>query len=218
MPRLTSLILAASFVASPALARVAPIVEAPMGLRVGGDLRVLAQNEDDPEFDPFLAPVEPDAATAADWDRQARRRKMLKWHQGLALTAFGLLTAQTVVGQLYWNKLQGFDSTDNLQMVHKVLGFTSFATYALAAPLAIFAPDAAADREGFDPMNIHRGLAFVHGAGMAVMPFFGMYIADQKTKAGTTQERIDTLRAAHLATGYVTWAAMAGAYLVIIID
>lgn len=218
MPRLTSLILAASFVASPALARVAPIVEAPTGLRIGSNLQLLAQNEGDPEFDPFLAPVELDAAMTAEWDRQARRRKMLRWHQGLSLTAFGLLTAQTVVGQLYWNKLQGLGSTDRLRMAHKVLGFTSFATYALAAPLAIFAPDAAVDREGFDPMNIHRGLAFVHGAGMAIMPFFGLYIVAQKTKADTTEQQINTLRVAHLATGYVTWAAMAGAYLALMID
>lgn len=163
--------------------------------------------------DPFLVPAEPDPLTLAGLSKQQRRRTMLKWHQGLALTALGLLTAQTVVGQLYWA-----DPTNgSLRDVHRALGFATFGSYAIAAPLAIFAP-AGHTPAGFDAMAIHRRLALVHGTGMALLPILGLYTADRRSQAGVDPITINRLRTAHLATGYVTWAAMAGAALVIVLD
>lgn len=176
----------------------------------------LAFNDD---FDPFLQPVEPDPETDRDWARMERRHRMLRWHQGFALTSLGLLTAQNIIGQILYSRLQsvGGGPTADLQQMHRMLAYATFGTYAVAAPLAIFAPAGQVEGSGIDAVDIHRGLALVHGTGMAIMPWFGMYVAGERQR-GADFERIERLRKGHLAAGHITWAALAGAALVIVID
>jgi hypothetical protein len=159
----------------------------------------------------------PDPAALDTARRVERRLRMLRWHQALGYTALTLLTAQTIVGQLLWSGLQGYESTDALRTTHRILGYASFGAYATAAPLAIFAPSFTHWRAEYDTTDIHRGLAFVHGTGMALMPWFGLYIARLNARPNSDPQLVEALRMTHLVAGYTTWAALAGASLVIVL-
>lgn len=183
------------------------------------------------EDDPFLAA----AATydPAEDARALRRNRMLKWHQGLALSALGLLTAQNVVGQMLYSGNQLNDdftarhpslnaNLGTYQNVHRALGYSTFGLYTLAASMAIGAPqgreETAADAGS---VGVHKALAWVHGTGMMVMPWFGLATVKYKQNKAADPgyaDTLQTLRTAHLAAGYVTWAALGGAMLVIVID
>ena len=176
--------------------------------------------------DPFLAASE--SYDPAEDARALRRNRMLKWHQGLALSSLGLLTAQNAVGQMLYS---GYKLNDDFtarhpslnanlgtyQNLHRALGYSTFGLYTLAASMAILAPEGNSDEEAESgSVGVHKALAWVHGSGMMLMPWFGLVTA--KTKGKLSQDTVNTMRTAHLAAGYVTWAALGGAMLVIVID
>ncbi len=172
------------------------------------------------EVDPFLQPVITE--DTAEIEALSARRSQLKWHQGFGLAALGLTTAQVVLGQVLLNRQNDFlfDSTsDTIKNVHLGLGIASFLTYGTAAALAFTAPEV--EGEGDEgSLVLHKSLAVVHGIGMLVSPFLGLYISDQSTSSDPTldADQLQTLRTVHQVTGYTTVAALFGAALVIVWD
>ena len=190
------------------------------------DAMYLAQ-ADDEEFDPFLQPtIDPELeAEAARYDQ---RYKMLRWHQGFALASLGLVTLQTIVGQILFSQsnagfgrpVKSFDEP-TLRTIHKAAAYTSFSTYTTAMILALTAPSGGEDVEDggkCGAMCWHKALPWIHGTGMMVMPWLGLATAKLRSSANVNVTRDKALTATHLGLGYATFAALAGAYLVIVID
>ncbi len=177
-------------------------------------------DEEDDEFDAFLQPLA--NAEISEADRLFDRRyKMLRWHQGFALAALGLLTAQTIAGQILYASQRNFSLAGlgpNSRTVHQILGYTSFSTYSVAMALALAAPSAPERGEKLDAIGWHRILPWVHSSGMMLMPWLGLVTSRLRTDPATNPATLDTLQKAHLAAGYVTWAALAGAMFVIVLD
>lgn len=184
---------------------------------------VVAPAAAEPEFDPFLQPVK-SVETDTEAERLKTRRTFLKVHQAAGLTSLGLLIGQVVVGQMLINKRDNNeidDSYEQLKDVHLALGISTFTAYAIAAGAAISAPKV--DRtDAWDTVTAHKGLALVHGAGMMITPFLGLYNKNQADKLAKKQnstqadyDRIERLQNIHQYTGYTTAAALAGAFITI---
>lgn len=185
-------------------------------------LPALGRADDGGGVDPFLQPAEPDPELEADLDRMDKRRRILKWHQGFALTTLGLLVGQVAIGQVLINRQRQSlidDSYETLKWTHLGLGLTAFSTYWTAAGLAIGAPEV--DREdATDSLTLHKSLAWAHGAGMAITPILGLYTSQQRTAENPTLngDQLGRLQTAHQAIGYATTGLLAGAALVIVFD
>jgi hypothetical protein len=167
-----------------------------------------------PEFDPFLQPVDNQAAS-----EEARllesRRSYLKVHQAAGLTALVLTIGQVALGQYLLSQNQAGvldDRYETLRDVHLGTGIAAFTAYSVAAGAAIASPKV--DRTGaWDTITAHKGLALIHGTGMLISPFLGWYMTEKKTEMDF--EEVERLQTIHQVTGFTTAAALAGAFLVI---
>ena len=134
------------------------------------------------------------------------RRSMLQWHQRMGLLTFGALGTQVVLGELLAANPARY--YENLRPVHRTLGYVTFGTYMTTASLSVFAPPARRYSDGFSSVRLHRWLALVHFAGMAVQPWLGIRLAD-----ATSAEAYDRRLGQHRWVGRITLAAYTTALL-----
>lgn len=128
------------------------------------------------------APAEEDAEpTEAELDaREAQahqRRGQLKLHQTLGLTT---LAAMTATGLLGYASANGWLPLADPALVHVVAGTITSGLYlttaglSLTAPPPVFARKPSASGKGWDSVDVHRNLAWLHGAGMAATVGLGV--------------------------------------------
>ena len=134
------------------------------------------------------------------------RRSMLQWHQRMGLLTLGVLTTQVILGErLAANRAERYET---LQPIHRTLGYVTFGTYMTTASLSLFAPPARRYSSGFSSVRLHRWLALVHFAGMAVQPWLGIRLAD-----AMSAEAYDRRLSQHRWAGRITLAAYTSALL-----
>lgn len=134
------------------------------------------------------------------------RRSMLQWHQRMGLLTFSALTTQVVLGELLAANPARY--YENLRPVHRMLGYATFGTYMTTASLSVFAPPARRYSDGFNSIRLHRWLALVHFAGMAVQPWLGTRLSN-----ATSAEAYDRRLNRHRWVGRITLAAYTSAIL-----
>lgn len=135
------------------------------------------------------------------------RRWMLGWHQRLALVTLGAFTTQVVLGEMIAADPAKYH--EDLQPVHRTLGYTTWGLYTTTASLSIFAPPARRYDSGVSAINIHRALAAVHFTGMMLMPLLGRRLSN----AGSDY---DHRLAQHRWVGRITYGAYLGAFATIL--
>ncbi len=141
------------------------------------------------------------------------RRTMLTWHQRLGLTTWVLMGATVLAGQLTLNGNERFRS------VHSPLADATIIGYSATALLAILAPPPLIRREGeHGTVFYHKLLAWVHAAGMILLPILANNIFVHSFEKGARGPRqIDVARArAHQITGYITFATFTASVLTIV--
>ncbi len=139
-------------------------------------------------------------------DRKVRlRRHLLKAHQIAGLTTLVLLASTLVVGQLNWyHKFGGGDFTESYNTPHAVLAGATSLGFATTGVLALAAPNPFPKRIKLDSALLHKISMAVATAGMVTQLILGPI---SSANAGTQLE--GRLAVGHLATGYLTFAAMA---------
>jgi hypothetical protein len=137
--------------------------------------------------------------------RVARRRTMLKVHQGLGLATWTALAATAVVGQLHFDdRFRGGGDTGRYRTAHRTLAFTTATLFTAAGLLALLAPEPYAKREArLDTATLHKVSMGVATAGLVAQVILGLAA---RGKAGSTRER--DLAATHQVVGYATLGAM----------
>lgn len=144
----------------------------------------------------------------------ARRRLMLKVHQGLGIATWSALAATAVVGQLDFNdRFRGGGDTGRYHTAHKGLAYGSAALFTTAAIFALLAPTPYAKRteRTLDTVTLHKIAMGVAAAGMLAQVVLGVVA---RREAGSLRER--DLAAAHQVVGYATLgAASAGAVVLL---
>ncbi|RMH63002.1 MAG: hypothetical protein D6685_08285 [Bacteroidetes bacterium] len=133
------------------------------------------------------------------------RRAMLQWHQRMGLLTFGALTTQVVLGELMARNPARY--YNDLRPIHRPLGYATFGAYMTTASLSLFAPPGRVYRSGFSSVRLHRWLAVVHFAGMALQPWLGVRLSEA---TGATYDR---RLAQHRWAGRITLAAYTTAIL-----
>ncbi len=142
-------------------------------------------------------------------NRQAElrtRSTMLQWHQRLGLLTFGAMTTQVILGELIAADRSRY--YEDLQPVHRTLGYATFGTYMTTASLSLLAPPAYRYSEGFNSVRLHRWLAIIHFAGMAAQPWLGRSLSNARSS-----EQYDERLNRHQWIGRVTYAAFTTAIL-----
>lgn len=179
-----------------------------------------------------------DCDTCHDAEREARyllrrRERNLRTHRGFALAAWGGLAVTEVLGTILalnkptWFGDGGcasgsgiggdFGCGTGLVALHETFAFISTGLYTTAGVIAATAPDPDNASQGADPasrtLRLHKTLAWVHGAGMVLMPILGVLAAnpqifglDPASDPSTTQSFQRALRSVHTVVGYATFA------------
>lgn len=185
-------IVACSLVLSPlaAVAESAPPPAAPV---------VLAQSESPVES------TEADPMAEASAKQEAARESQLAWHQGLAIGALVMMATTAVLGQVfsYQKAVSPDQNTINvLQAVHVASAATTTVLYGSAATLALTAPpppQPAFSNGGFDPVVLHRGLAWLHAGTLGATVALGL----------SSLFNVPGLAPAHQVLAYTTTGLMA---------
>jgi hypothetical protein len=126
------------------------------------------------------------------------RRTMLQLHQLGGYATLAALAATVVLGQLTYN------GNESMAGVHGAVASTAIAMYFTTAGLALFTPPPAIRRGEWSTVSTHKLLATVHFSGMMLTPILGSMIEGNRN-----------VRTVHLASGYITTAAFAGAMLAV---
>jgi hypothetical protein len=178
----------------------APVAEEPAGEEKKPDLAPKLDFDD-------LLPPEPAASPAdARFERQVeRRRKMLRFHQGLGIATWSALAATTIVGQLDFNdRFRGGGDTGEYHGAHRALAAGTSAMFLGTALLSLLAPEPYEKKTRFDTATVHKASMAVAAAGMAAQLALGLWA--RQGSAGTIRER--DIATAHQITGYATLGAM----------
>ena len=147
----------------------------------------------------------PQKAETIDQAAIDRRRTMLQLHQGIGLGMFAVAAANTVVGQLnYSDRFASGPSTGKYQVAHQVTAYSTLALFATTGLLALFAPVPIPRPHGFDRTTAHKIAMGTAAAGMAAEAVLGIWTRNREGYLNQPD-----IAAAHLAIGYVTFAAIA---------
>ncbi len=185
------------------------------------------------------AQCEVDCETCRDANREAyhvllRRRHSLDLHRGFALAAWGGLAVTEVLGTILainhptWfgdgscgpsSGIGGeFGCGRGLASLHETFAFITTGLYTTAGVIAATAPDPDNAAGGADPtsgrLRLHKTLAWVHGAGMILLPILGVLASnpqifglDPVADHDTVRDYQDAMRSIHTLVGYTTFAA-----------
>lgn len=158
------------------------------------------------DFD-LLPPVAPAASPARQRALEravARRRRMLRLHQGLGLATWTGLAATAIVGQLdFDDRFRGGGDTGKWHGAHRALALSTSALFLGTGLLGLLAPEPYEKRARLDTATVHKVSMAVAAAGMAAQIVLGLSARGQ---AGSLRER--DLAAAHQVLGYATLGAM----------
>lgn len=171
------------------------------------------------EVDPFLIPAR-DGPSEQEL-RLMRRHRILQVHQAVGYATLTLVTTQVALGWANYGiyRRRGLTPTwDNLRQAHFYFGLTSFASYWTGASLAIFAPKVEnlhENERAEGSLRTHKRLAWVHGIGMGILPVWGWLTTEYRSElfGKANGKGYDYVAAAHGSWGTVTWGALAGAYI-----
>jgi hypothetical protein len=170
-----------------------------------------------------------DCETCRESDRQARyvmhrRASLLRTHRAFGIAAWSSLLVTEVLGTiLAINRPTWFGdgacATDPsafgcgsslLGTLHLASSFLTTGLYTTAGILAIAAPDPDDASVGTDQasstLRLHKTLAWIHGAGMILMPILGI-IGARVNDPDVSR----AFRTVHTGVGYATFAAMSWA-------
>ena len=137
------------------------------------------------------------------------RHKMLKTHQKFGLLTLSMMAYQSYLG----NQLYEGESVNPSS--HKILGYSTFATYMTTASLSIGAPPSFRYSKGVSSIKIHRYLSYIHFAGMLCMPYLG-YISSGELdykKDNVEYNYSDKAKEVHRVVGNITFASFSLAFL-----
>ncbi|WP_397546749.1 hypothetical protein ABUL39_12970 [Rhodothermus marinus] len=138
------------------------------------------------------------------------RRTMLQWHQRLALVTFAALTTQVILGEvLASNRARYYQ---DLQPVHRTLGYATFGLYLTTASLSLGAPPARRYTPGFSSIKLHRWLALIHFTGMMLQPWLGRHL-----RLAPTPDSYERRLRTHRWVGRITLGAYTAAFLAILL-
>jgi hypothetical protein len=185
--------------------------------RASGDLRSLAHSQRGRLLAQTSQPISGAIIDPSD-AAFAREQRIAFWHQVLGLASLALLTATVVTGTINSaDTFAGRTSSPQMLWSHRILMIGTSAVYLSSASLAIVMAsqrgknrDSSGGESG--STKLHRILAWVHGFGMLGLIAGGLINANAFAP-GTTAKTAFT--ASHLAAGYVTLAALTGAFIVI---
>ena len=167
-----------------------------------------------------------DCETCRESDRQARyvmhrRAALLRTHRAFGIAAWSSLVVTEALGTiLAINRPTWFGdgacATDSsafgcgsslMGTLHEASSFLTTGLYATAGILAIAAPDpdnaAVGDDRASSTLRLHKTLAWVHGAGMILMPILGI-IGARVTDPNVGR----AFRTIHTGVGYATLVAL----------
>ncbi len=138
------------------------------------------------------------------------RRTMLYWHQRLALVTFAALTTQVILGEvLASNRVRYYQ---DLQPVHRTLGYATFGLYLTTASLSLGAPPARRYTPGFSSIKLHRWLALIHFTGMMLQPWLGRHL-----RLAPTPDSYERRLRMHRWVGRITLGAYTAAFMAILL-
>lgn len=160
------------------------------------------------DFNLLPGPTAPDAGEAARLariDRDVRRRRvLLTAHQIAGFSTLVLLAATLVLGQLnYLDKYGGGGDTGVFYGVHAGLAGTATFAFAITGTLALLAPNPYPKPLRFDAALVHKLAMALAAVGMLTEVVLGPITASRE---GHLDQR--GWAAAHLVTGYATFAFM----------
>ena len=137
------------------------------------------------------------------------RHKMLKTHQQLGLLTLGMMSYQNYLG----NELYESKSIDS--RTHRILGYSTFATYLTTASLSIGAPPAFRYSKRVSSIKIHRYLSYIHFVGMLAMPYLGYLSAGNLDYAenGIEYNYSNKALKAHRSIGNITFYSFSLAFM-----
>jgi|GEM_PF-877722 hypothetical protein len=170
-----------------------------------------------------------DCETCRESDRQARyvmrrRASLLRTHRAFGIAAWSSLLVTEALGTiLAINRPTWFGDgacasdpsafgcgSGTMGALHLASSFLTTGLYATAGILAIAAPDpdsaSVGDDQASSTLRLHKTLAWVHGAGMILMPILGIIgarISDPDVGRA--------FRTVHTGVGYATFAALSWA-------
>jgi hypothetical protein len=127
------------------------------------------------------------------------RRNLLALHQIGGFATLAALAATVTLGQLTYN------GDESMGPIHGAMAITAVTLYFTTAALSIFTPPPSIRRGEWNTISTHKLLATLHFSGMALTPFIGRMVADNRRD----------LRTVHLVSGYLTTATFAAATLVV---
>ncbi len=160
------------------------------------------------------------------------RASSLRTHRAFALAAWGGLAVTEALGTVLalnrptWfgdggcaSGSTSFTCGSGLVALHQTFAFVSTGLYATAGVIAATAPDPDHAAHGDDPASrslaLHKTLAWVHGAGMILMPLLGIVAAnpqlvglDASSDPSGVRSFQSSMRSVHLLVGYATFAAL----------
>ncbi len=206
--------------AGAALARPAFAEEQANAPKPGADAVVLpetgavpptpaAQNPQSPalNFDLFTDDKKP-TASPDDVQRLADsanlRRLRLRKHQIWGIATWALMATTAIIGQLNYNDVYGSGGgrTGNYLWPHRLLGYSTGLSFAIAGTYALLAPTPYKKPLRFDSSLVHRIAAAAATVGMVAQVALGFYTA-RKADAGNP-DGLQTDAKTHLAIGYAT--------------
>ena len=135
------------------------------------------------------------------------RHKMLKTHQKLGLLTLGMMTYQSYLGM----QMVDEGKYEEYSVRHRILGYSTFATYMTTASLSIGAPPPFRYSKGVSSIKIHRFLSYIHITGMLCMPYLG-YLTAGNLDTETENYSIKAKKV-HRLIGNITVATFSLAFL-----
>lgn len=156
------------------------------------------------DFD-LLPPETAAAAPSAAFDREvARRKRMLRFHQGLGIATWSALAATVAVGQLdLHDRFRGGGDTGKWHGAHRALALGTSAMFLGTGLLGLFAPEPYAKKLRLDTATLHKASMALAAAGMVTQIVLGVAA---RRSGGELRER--DLARAHQIVGYATLGAM----------
>ena len=137
------------------------------------------------------------------------RHKMLKTHQQLGLLTLGMMAYQSYIG----GKMVNNENLTEYSSRHRMLGYSTFATYMTTASLSIGAPPSYRYSKDISSIKIHRYLSYIHFSGMLFMPYLGYLSAGNLDDNKNGKNYSIKAKKTHQLIGNITFISFSLAFL-----